>query len=594
VTRALVWGLAGVFLCSCAARRFEVEERDGVAWFVDPGGRRFFSLGVNVVDQGYRRPTTTPSYVAARHYAGPEAWADATIGRLRAWNFTTIGGWGDAEAFLGSAKMNLVLTPVLAAGMEAGAPWLDMWDPEILARVEAIARERIIPVRDYRGLLGFYIDNELGWWNAALLKETLKQKAGSGQRRRLVALLRDTYGGSWDAFLRDFDPEGAGSFDDLDRGGGFFLRPGGDGIRAARRFLGLIAERYYEILESIVRRHDAGALVLGDRYQSFYYPEVARAAARHVDVVSTNLNAHWIDGTFARFFLHTLHELTGKPILVSEFYMAAAENRSGNPNSHGFFPIAPTQRARAEGFRRTVTALLDLPYVVGADWFQYYDEPPGGRFDGEDYNFGLVDIEDRPYEELVAAARGVDAPRLHARASLRGRADATGGVPRAPADPLERFEPNVALMGWDRERGFVPPVSRFPMADVYLAWDADALWLGLVTIDGDTDEAAYYRDGRVAEIDRMEWVVEVGGRREPVRLRLGAEREPSGAPPDTKVMALSGKELSVRTVAALRIPAASFGGGRLEAGGVIRLSSVLTSPARAYRTEWRGEFRLAR
>ena len=34
-------------------------------------------------------------------------------------------------------------------------------------------------------------------------------------------------------------------------------------------------------------------------------------------------------------------------------------------------------------------------------WFQYYDHPKGGRPDGEDYDFGLVDINDRPYRRLV-------------------------------------------------------------------------------------------------------------------------------------------------------------------------------------------------
>jgi hypothetical protein len=34
------------------------------------------------------------------------------------------------------------------------------------------------------------------------------------------------------------------------------------------------------------------------------------------------------------------------------------------------------------------------------------DEPASGRFDGENYNFGFVDITDVPYNEIVAAAKG--------------------------------------------------------------------------------------------------------------------------------------------------------------------------------------------
>ena len=108
-----------------------------------------------------------------------------------------------------------------------------------------------------------------------------------------------------------------------------------------------------------------------------------------------NLNAAWNDGTFPRFYLDTLHALSGKPVIVSEFYMAAQQNRSGNKNDSSTFPAVTTQKERAAGFRNTVDALARIPYVVGADWFQYYDEPTHGRIDGEDYDFGLVDIHDR-------------------------------------------------------------------------------------------------------------------------------------------------------------------------------------------------------
>ena len=47
-----------------------------------------------------------------------------------------------------------------------------------------------------------------------------------------------------------------------------------------------------------------------------------------------------------------------------------------------------------------------MAYVIGADWFQWMDEPPAGRRgDAEDCNLGMVDIHDRPYEQLVTAVQ---------------------------------------------------------------------------------------------------------------------------------------------------------------------------------------------
>ncbi len=155
-------------------------------------------------------------------------------------------------------------------------------------------------------------------------------------------------------------------------------------------------------LSTHITVEDRRALFLGDRYQSFYYPEVVEASARHVDVSSSNLNAQFADGTFLRSYLATLHALANRPIIVSEFYLAAKENRSGNLNSSSGFPIVTTQVERTAAAQRTLSGLARLPFVVGADWFQYSDEPTHGRDDGENYNFGLVDVSDRPYTELTA------------------------------------------------------------------------------------------------------------------------------------------------------------------------------------------------
>jgi agarase len=48
---------------------------------------------------------------------------------------------------------------------------------------------------------------------------------------------------------------------------------------------------------------------------------------------------------------------------------------------------------------------MKMPFVVGAHWFEYADEPAEGRFDGENSNYGLVNIRDEPYEVFIAAVR---------------------------------------------------------------------------------------------------------------------------------------------------------------------------------------------
>ncbi len=572
---------------------YRIAERSGAWWLTTPEGKPFFSLGVCCVTPGDSWLETNPKnagYAAWKHYPDAVAWADSTLARLKSWGFTTIGGWSDDATLKRSHEMSLPYTVVLHLGASSGAPWWDMWDPKVIATMDAIARDKILPVRDDPHLLGYYTDNEMGWWNAEMFRMTLEQKPTSTQRRMLIAMLRGHYHNDWRALLRDFAPQGADSFAALDRKGILYLRPGGDGIHPIRRFLGMAAARYYALMRQIVRRYDPRGLLLGDRYQSFYYPEVAQAAHRDVDVLSTNVNPGWPDGTLVRYYLETLHTLSGRPVTVGEFYMTSTENRSGNKNDSDGYPVVATQEERAAGFRTAATEFARRPYVVGADWFQYYDEPPHGRGDGENYDMGLVDIEDRPYEEITVAAAALDPTSIHAKQGTP-RPDARGGVPPAPPEPLAHAHPMEALLHWDRERGFVPPASSAPTADLTLCWTPDAIYVGLCAMD--VPQATYYRNKQVPEIDRMQWSL-TPGNRPPLHARLGAGRPPTGGDSRFAVYDLSGHDEVVRGTYVARLPAALFGRERLQPGDKIRLSSTLMTHARAYQMDWSGAFTLAR
>ena len=56
-------------------------------------------------------------------------------------------------------------------------------------------------------------------------------------------------------------------------------------------------------------------------------------------------------------------------------------------------------------YRYYVENAFALPEMIGTHWFQWADQPCTGRFDGENYNIGLVDVTDRPYKELTEALK---------------------------------------------------------------------------------------------------------------------------------------------------------------------------------------------
>lgn len=572
------------------AAPFSIEHKGETSWLVKPDGERFFSMGVCVVNQGASREhlaPDNPAYAAFQHYKDSNHWAETTLRRLQSWRFTTVGGWSDFAVLQQCRDAHIAFIPVLAVGMSSGVPWMDMWDTNIIARMHRIARDQILPLRDDPRLLGYYSDNEMGWWNSALFRLTLNQPSTSVQRQRLMQLLRDTYHDDWTALLKDFEPDGAGSFNELEQQGMLYLRPGGGGIRVYRRFLSQMAERYYSLVREIIRTYDKRGLILGDRFQSFYYPEVARASASFVDVVSMNLNAAWNDGTFPRCYLDTLHALTGRPVIISEFYMSAEQNRTGDRNLTSTFPVVTTQKERASGFRNTVEALARLPYVVGADWFQFSDEPAHGRDDGEDYNFGLVDVHDEPYEELTSMAQSLD-PVAIKDSRHPARPDASLGVPPAPADPLGHFTIRIALSDWDRERGFVKPVSKFPVADLYACWNKEAIYLGLYAQD--FAEPEFYRNKLIPEIDRALWLISPANRKVPIHIRLGPGGPATCDESAARIANLSGVYMNTRNIAAVELPARIFGKSQFKPGDTIKFDSTFFTHARADRVEWKGRF----
>ena len=99
-------------------------------------------------------------------------------------------------------------------------------------------------------------------------------------------------------------------------------------------------------------------------------------------------------------YLEAMYRVGGKPILMTEWGFRARD--AGLPNSYPpIYPILETQQDRADAFGNKMREILARPWFIGQHWFQYVDQPPEGRFDGEDNNFGLLSEGDEPYTPLT-------------------------------------------------------------------------------------------------------------------------------------------------------------------------------------------------
>ena len=61
--------------------------------------------------------------------------------------------------------------------------------------------------------------------------------------------------------------------------------------------------------------------------------------------------------------------------------------------------------ARKEAFLCQYESAVRHPNIVGIHFFALFDQPVLGRWDGENCDFGLLDITDTPYTDVVKANR---------------------------------------------------------------------------------------------------------------------------------------------------------------------------------------------
>jgi agarase len=422
--------IATLSFCGCQAPRIAeapessfvtVIQEEGTYWF-SHAGTRFIARGVNCVlpADGSDVPDGQ-KYHVLNEYADIAEWISAATNRLAAWHFNTVAAWSDERLY---DRGSMYHTRVIWFG-----PWgegrdmrlIDVFSDEYAASLDDTAREFVAPHADDPWLIGYFANNELPWYgergwptdpNVSLLTRYMQLPRGAAGKQRLVAFLEKFYENDFAALTDCWDIRAAGFDELLDLRRMSPRKPVSK--KAIVAWAGIVADQYFRLCEEAIRRYDPNHLFLGSRFAGGAYRSIIEACGRHADVIS--INHYRKTGQLDTRQLGAVAALTGKPLMITEFSWRAMENSSGCGNTHGADVTVATQEDRADAFELYVTTAARQPYIIGYDWFQYFDQPPGGRFDGEDSNYGLVDIYDQPYTTLLAAVARVNADthRLHA------------------------------------------------------------------------------------------------------------------------------------------------------------------------------------
>lgn len=415
------------------------RDRDGVWWFVSPSDRIEF---LNTV-------TTVQPYQVGRHPDGPHyrstdwtgelradsgdlhAWAVRTLDRVRAVGFKGIGAWSNPVFH----AYDVPMTRDLNIWSWASRACQRLYHPDWAGIAEKAVETQVPQYRENRNLVGYYLDNELHWEGNTPAFYFDNLPIDDPNRLKVIETIRSLWP-TVEAFNADWDLA-LNSWDELSAMTTLPREPSAAYSRLFSAFLEQVATDYFRLTTSLIRKHDPNHLVLGVRFAGVAVPEVVRASRNYTDAQS--INYYVADGQLDQSLFEMLHRESGQPVIVSEYSFHALDGRSGNRNTFGFQSQVTDQLARAEGYEWMTRGLARVPFVIGADWFQWNDEPPSGRSsDGEDVNFGIVDIDDVEYEPLVEAVRRT-APQLNPLHALSAD-DARTDVWREPLGPLPEFE----------------------------------------------------------------------------------------------------------------------------------------------------------
>ena len=385
---------------------FHTQKLGGRWWLVTPEGHAFYSKGVNHVSywgDSIRQTKRSPYHEAAsKKHGSHQAFAKAVVERMRGWGFNTLGSWANPEIH---RLHTMPYTPTLnlMASVQRNA-WLkgltpDVFDPAFERAVRQRAARALAQIKDDPWCIGFFTDNEISWgpdWRttSTLLERAMGLKPGAPGRLVAMKVLAERYADNPKRFDQTYGLP-AGSYQKVAELKALPAVRTNDALADEAAYQALFAARYFKVCHDAIRAVDSHHLILGCRF-AYDAPEPAVAASKgFIDVFSINLYAfHPGPKRLTRYA-----RLSAAPLMVGEFGFRGKD--SGLPNTRGAGPIVPTQADRAACFETFVRELAALPFTVGFAWFEHADEPAEGRFDGENSNYGLVNIRDEPYLPLV-------------------------------------------------------------------------------------------------------------------------------------------------------------------------------------------------
>jgi hypothetical protein len=395
-------------------------------WLVDPEGYAFFSIGIDCMRPHAFGPVSgmedlhqwlpfqdTLFAPAASERRGRKAFSFLTANLIRVfgtqwesrwqamsrgfmlqWRFNTVGNWSDRE-FSQNARMPYVLPlsrfPSTETKLYRDFP--DVFSDAFQATADSFAQQ-MNAYKEDPYLIGYFLRNEPLWafGDNNIASEMLATETPSASRNALIVWLEKRYHGQVNAFAEAWQIS-CSSFNELRSRAIADAAARSEKAEAdLREFSGIMIERYLKYPSEALQKIAPNHLNLGIRY-GWISSDLCFIGTKYFDVFSINSYSEKPDAAIIK-------QITDKaniPVMIGEFHHGSIDRGLPSTGIGG----AISQQERGVAYAYYIEQGAMLPGLVGIHYFQLNDQPVLGRFDGENYNIGLVDICNMPYDDML-------------------------------------------------------------------------------------------------------------------------------------------------------------------------------------------------
>jgi hypothetical protein len=407
---------------------FRIQQKDGKWFFVDPDGYAFLSTGVDVMNPDSFGPVDgiedlfewlpgeDKTFAAAVTYNRDQnqvsfltsnlirifgenwrnKWEVLSANLMKTWRFNTIANWSDSS-FIANQRLPYMfpLSGFPSTEIAIFRDFPDVFDPSYREAAKKFASQ-LEAYKNDTLLIGYFLRNEPHWGFGAhnLAYEMLSVKQNSTTKSACINWLSSKYNENinslneaWNTKFKDF---GAIQDYEIDQ-----LELSGKAEEDLWGFSGLMVDEYVKVVSEETKKVDPNHLNLGMRFASISTDLFYRTGA-FVDVFSINQYSSPHPPS-----TDEIYKRTGKPVIIGEFHHGATDR--GLPASG--IRAAKNQEQRAVALRHYLEQGFARDEVIGMHYFQWNDQPWTGRYDGENYQIGVMDVTLQPYREWTEAAK---------------------------------------------------------------------------------------------------------------------------------------------------------------------------------------------